>query len=82
MSVKDVLFSALIRFSFRFERFFPYILRAFIIRKLGEYQRNGMLADYTVRAARRGRHHFAVQIDLYLEEKNVWEVIAKYERKS
>jgi hypothetical protein len=82
MSLREALFSSLIRFAFRFERFFPYAIRLMLNRKLGEYQKAGHITDYMVRAGRRARHHYSFQIDLTLDEDDVREVIARYERKS
>ena len=81
MGLKESLFSSLVRFSFRFERFFPHVARLFLNRKLGEYKKRGQITDYTVKAGRRARYHYLFQIDLILNEANVMEVIEKYERK-
>jgi hypothetical protein len=82
MSLRELLLSCLIRFAFRFERFFPYAVRLLLNRKLGEYQKEGRITDYTVRAGRRARNHYLFQIDLTLDEDNMRGVIARYERKS
>jgi hypothetical protein len=82
MSLKEVLFSTLIRVSFRFERFFPYVIRVYINRKLADYQQDGRITDYRVKATRRDRYHYTFQIDLFLDKHNLQEVIAQYERKS
>ena len=82
MSLKESLFSSLIRFSFRFERFFPHFIRLFLNRKLGEYKKEGQITDYQVKARRRDRYHYSFQIDLILNENNIMEVVEKYERKS
>ncbi|UCH02174.1 MAG: hypothetical protein JSV20_10305 [Candidatus Bathyarchaeota archaeon] len=82
MSFKESLFSNLIRFSFRFERFFPYAVRLFLNRKLGEYKKEGQITDYTVRAMRRDRYHYSFQVDLIVDENKLMEVVENYERKS
>jgi hypothetical protein len=82
MSFKESLFSSLVRFSFRFERFFPHVVRLFLNRKLGEYKKRGQITDYKVRARRRDRYHYSFQIDLILDENNIMEVVDTYERKS
>ena len=82
MNLKEALFSSFIRFSFRFERFFPHFIRLFLNRKLGEYQKEGQITGYKVRSRRRGRYHYTFQIDLLLDENNLKEVIEKYEWKS
>jgi hypothetical protein len=82
MSLREFLLSTLIQFSFRFERFFPYIIRRYITRKLDDYQQDGRITDYTVKAARRDRFHYIFQIDLLLDKDNLTEVIRQFERKS
>ena len=82
MTVMETLLSGLVRLAFRFERFFPYAVRLFVNRKLGGYKNAGQITDYQIKAERRGRYHYLFQIDLTLNEDNVREVIARYERKS
>jgi hypothetical protein len=82
MSLKEALFSSLIRFSFRFERFFPYFVSLFLNRKLDEYKKEGQITDYNVKVKRRDRYHYLFQIDLILNENNIMEVVDRYERKS
>jgi hypothetical protein len=60
------LLSSLIKFSFRLEFFFPQFIKFFISRKLKEYQEKGVLADYKVRAKRKGRHHYFFELDLFV----------------
>ena len=75
MSLKEILYTSLIRFSFRFERFFPYIIRDFLNRTLSTYRDDGKITDYLVRAGRRGRYHYTIPIDLTLDEAIVKEVM-------
>lgn len=82
MSLRETLFATLVRFSFQFERFFPYVIRIYINRKLAPYQHDGRLTDYIVKAQRRDRYHYTFQIDLILNQDNLQEVIRQYERKS
>jgi hypothetical protein len=79
MSLRETLFVTLIRFSFHFERFFPYIIRMYINRKLATYQHDGRLSNYFVKAQRRDRYHYIFQIDLLLDQHNLREVIRRYE---
>jgi hypothetical protein len=82
MRVIEVLYSGLVRTVFRFERFFPYVVRLFANRKLSEYKAVGRITDYQIRAGRQGKHHYLFQIDLALDEDNIRDVITGYERKS
>lgn len=82
MSLRETLLATLIRFSFRFERFFPYVIRMYINRKLTLYQHDGRISDYFVKAQRRDRYHYTFQIDLLLDQHNLREVIRRYEWKS
>ena len=68
------LLSSLIKFSFRLEIFFPRFIKFFISRKLKEYKENGVLADYKVRAKRKGRYHYFFELDLFVNIEKGGEV--------
>ncbi len=71
MSLKEAFFSSLIRFSFRFERFFPRFITLFLNRRLKEYKQKGALTDYRVKAKRRGKYHYNFEVDLFLNKSEV-----------
>ena len=62
------LLSGVMRLSFRFEPFFPQFMRLSLNRKLMEYKKRGLIADYSVRARRIEKHHYFFEVDLFLDE--------------
>ena len=67
MTLIERITSDLIKFSFKFERFFPQFIKFFLNRKLKEYKQMGALTDYGVKAKRRGRYHYLFEVDLFLK---------------
>ena len=67
MTLIERITSHLIKFSFKFERFFPQFIKFFLNRKLKEYKQMGALTDYRVKAKRRGRYHYLFEVDLFLK---------------
>jgi hypothetical protein len=69
MGLSEWMTSNLVKFSFKFERFFPQFIRFYLNRKLSEYKQRDILADYDVKARRRGKYHYTFEVDLTLENK-------------
>ena len=67
MGIREYIASLLVKVSFRFERFFPQIIKFFVNRKLEEYKKRGLISDYRVKARRKGRYHYSFIIDLSLD---------------
>jgi len=65
--VKEQAASAFIRLSFRFERFFPQVIKLFLNRKLKEYKERGLISNYRIQAWRRGKYHYSFIVDLFLD---------------
>ncbi len=65
------ILSGLIKFSFRFERFFPQFIKIFLSRQLAEYRKNEIIHDYSVDAVWRSKYHYFFTINLLLGEKEV-----------
>jgi hypothetical protein len=68
--VKEQAASAFIRLSFRFERFFPQVIKLFLNRKLKEYKERGLISSYRIQAWRRGKYHYSFVIEVELEDYN------------
>ena len=69
MEIRELIISGLIKVSFRFERFFPQFIKLFLNRKLEEYREKGVLTDYKVKTKRRGKYHYSLEVDLYVNVK-------------
>jgi hypothetical protein len=67
MRVREHVTSGLVRLSFRFERFFPQFIKLFLNRRLKEYKKKGIIAGYRVKAQRKGRNHYRLEVDLTLK---------------
>ena len=67
----QTILSGLINFSFRFERYFPQIIRLFLYRQLVEYREKGFIHHYDVDADWKDKYHYSFQIDLFLGGKEV-----------
>ena len=69
MGLRDWTASNLIKFSFKFERFFPQFIKFYLNRKLNEYKQRDILTDYYVKAKRKGKYHYTFEVDLILGNK-------------
>jgi hypothetical protein len=65
------LLPGLIKFSFRFERYYPQVIKFFLNRKLVEYREKGFIHDHNIEADWKGKHHYSFKIDMFLGEKEV-----------
>lgn len=64
------------KIAFRFEFLYPQAINFFLKRKLKEYKTNGQISDYKVKTKRRGKYHYFLEMDLFIEkipggEKNI-----------
>jgi hypothetical protein len=60
--------SVFVNLDFRFEILFPQVFKIFLNRKLKEYKRKGVITDYVVKAMRKGKHHYFLEMDLFLKD--------------
>lgn len=67
MGLDERIASDLTKVAFRFERFFPQFVKFSLNRRLKEAKKSGIIADYKVKAARKGKYHYVFEIDLNLE---------------
>jgi hypothetical protein len=63
--------SGLIKFSFRFERFFPQFIKIFLSRQLAKYRKDGVIHDFKVDAVWRSKYHYFFTFNLSMGEKEV-----------
>ncbi|MGA1975548.1 MAG: hypothetical protein ABSG92_07925 [Conexivisphaerales archaeon] len=59
--------SGLVRASFRFERFFPRLVKLYMGRQLKKYKERGTISDYRIRAKRVKKYHYVFEVDLFLD---------------
>ena len=70
MRVASALVGLFFSFSFGLERFFPQFVKLFLSMKLGEYEKKGVITGYRVKARRKRRYHYTLEVDLYLRTKS------------
>ncbi len=64
MGIRSSFLNVLTRIAFRFEFFFPSAMRIFLNRRLGEYKKEGLITGYKVKASRKHKYHYLLEIDL------------------
>jgi hypothetical protein len=64
--MSESILPRLIKLSFKFEIFFPRLIKLFINQKLKEYKEMGKLTDYKFKAKRKGKYHYFFELDLLL----------------
>ena len=69
MGIIESSVSVFVKLAFRFEIFFPEVLKFFLNRKLKEYKRKGVITDYEVKAKRKGKYHYFLEVDLFLKDQ-------------
>jgi hypothetical protein len=61
--------SELVKAAFRFERFFPVLVKLYVGRQLKKYKERGTIYDYKIRSRRVKKHHYVFQVDLSLNKR-------------
>ena len=69
MGIVEDIATVLIKFSFRFEMFYPQFFKFFLNRKLMEHKEKGAITGYTVKAKGKGKYHYSFEVDLFLKNK-------------
>ena len=64
MGIIENSVSVFVKLAFRFEIFFPQVFKFFLNRKLKEYKKKGVITDYKVKAKRKGKYHYFLEVDL------------------
>ncbi len=67
MEIVDRIVYDLVGLAFKLDWLFPPFIRLFLDRKLKEYKEKGIISDYEVRAGRKEKFHYVIQVDLFLE---------------
>ncbi|MCW4020663.1 MAG: hypothetical protein NWF14_05495 [Candidatus Bathyarchaeota archaeon] len=78
----ETILSGLVRFSFVFERFFPWFMKSFLSRVLEEYKEKGVLADYRVKAERKGKYRYSFELEIVLNIGEGGEVHGRREERA
>ena len=78
MGIIESSTKVLMKIAFRFEFFYPQAINFFLNQKLKEYKNKGYLSDYKVKTKRRGKYHYFLVLDLFVDkipggERNIWE---------
>ena len=66
----DSSISVAFKIASRFEILYPQAIRLFLNQKLKEYKNKGSLEDYKVKTKRIGKHHYFLEMDLFLDKIN------------
>lgn len=77
MGIIESSTKVLMKIAFRFEFFYPQAINFFLNRKLKEYKNKGQISDYKVKTRRRGKYHYFLEMDLFVDknsggERNTW----------
>ena len=68
MGIIESTYSVLMKIAFKFEIFYPQAINYFLSRKLKEYKNKGTITDYKVKTKRKGKFHYFLEMDLFLDK--------------
>lgn len=68
MGIIESSTKVLMKIVFRFEFFYPQAINFFLNQKLKEYKSKGQISDYKLKTKRRGKYHYFLEMDLFVNK--------------